>query len=135
MNIHEEITKVASRYFLESEVSIIIDDLKEWSISDDCLFFQMTQENNEPKLEIAYKSENIIVDYTFRKSKKEFIVGAFSAITRVMITEEPAATRVRLDGEGMAFLTYSASVEEYRKLLRNYSRKLQKLLSQRQKNV
>ncbi len=135
MDLFAKILAESSAYFTEGEVSAIVGELEVWPVSDDCVFYQVAQEENEPKLEIAYRSVNVLIDYTYRRSKKELVIITISSISNILLRDTNTATSLQVRGGGITGLTYAATVDNFRQSLRVYAHKLQKIIFKLENNA
>lgn len=120
-SLYSEFLKTARVYFNKEELNIVAQDLRRWNVSKHPFFVQVSQAEEEPKLEIVFITDkNVIVDYGFQKSIKEIIMFDMDKIYNAQILETKDTTNVNIFGPGPSALTYTSNTDIYRDSLREF---------------
>jgi hypothetical protein len=137
-----EIQILASKYFTDGQITKIINELKQWDISKDWAFYQMTQEEDEPKLEILFMlSRPLLLEYTYRSSKTNIVSIPFDKIEEIILTDwesqgEAVVNKTDLKIMGSVFtLRYIALGARNRKSLKRFHNKIQGIYGHKKQDL
>jgi len=123
-----EIAKVVIKYFSPKDLKEILDDLKRWKITGPTIFYQISQEKEELKFELAFIYDETIVDYNFQKSRKSYGRFNFDSVGAIWTTEDESSTNLYIRSISDFFLEYEASTKESRNKLKEFSKNLEKYI-------
>lgn len=133
-SLEDAVLDLISPYFPQGEVARILDTLRQWTIDETCLFYQVGQYENKPTFEIAFRDNSLLVDFTHRTGQSTLSVLRIDTVASATLKDLDEATEMAVAVAGPSFgssLIYRASAEASRKALRSFFGVVRGLLESR----
>lgn len=98
--LYNEIRNNAAGFFKPGRVNWFIEQIDAWNFPYDGHFFQLTQVDEEPRLEFAAHVEHAIVDFTVEPDESHTTILAVKSIAYVRRTEKMGTSSLHLHTSG-----------------------------------
>jgi hypothetical protein len=121
MRKKDQIAELVKKYFSPGIASNIIDKVNS-HVEDDnkVIFFQIVEEGNDLRLEMAVNEDTTIRDLVFRSASCQFCALRYDAITSIRFDEDEKRAYLKLVTNGPAYLHYTSIAPPSREMLKGF---------------
>ena len=126
--VHSEVYRLASQYFVASHASQILEDIKGFDIQARSFYYQLTQENNQVQLDFVLLEKSALVVYSAQEKSRATEVNLLTNVATMRLNESGTHTVLLLwlahSQRESNRLTYASASDAGRKMLGLFSRSL-----------
>ena len=124
----EKFINYVEKYFSKNDIKVLRTKIEYFFNNNDYkfLFFQISQENNKPRLEFSFRYFKVLIDYTFVDSKEIITSVLLSKLTHILKTDSSLVMFI----DKTPVLRYEASSENVIPLIEEFHKKVQDILQE-----